>query len=192
MTAEPLPYRKDSRGCFNSNQERKRLEITSSLMLRVAICEHYIFALLIATYHDLGNVMKKYIFLIGILICLVVAGCGKNKRLTGKVTFSDGTPVKSGMVIFRTDTFLSKGEIKPDGSYKMSSERENDGIPPGEYQVYVSGIFKPPQSGGMPSMPVSLVAPKFENPDTSGLTCKVPAPGNKYDIVLEPHSTNYP
>ena len=136
--------------------------------------------------------MKKYAFMFCLLICLVVAGCGKNKRLTGKVTFSDGTPVKNGMVIFRTDNFLSKGEIKPDGSYKMSSERENDGIPPGDYQVYVSSIFKPPPPGSGLSMPVSLCHPKYENPDTSGLTCKVPAPGNKYDIVLEPHPKNYP
>ena len=128
--------------------------------------------------------MHRYAFLLFLLICLVVAGCGKNRKLTGKVTFSDGTPVTTGLVIFRTDTFLSKGEIQSDGTYRMSSERENDGIPPGEYQVYVSGIMKPPPAGVM-AMPVSLVDPKFENPDTSGLTCKVPAPGGRFDIVLE-------
>jgi len=137
--------------------------------------------------------MNRYAFiLLCLLVCLVVVGCGKNKKLTGKVTFTDGTPAKSGKVIFlQGDNFMATGEIKPDGSYKMSSERENDGIPPGDYKVYVSSIFKPPPAGVM-AMPVSLCDPKFENPDTSGLKCKVPAPGNKYDIVLEPHPKHYP
>ena len=135
--------------------------------------------------------MNRCTFLICLLICLVVAGCGKNKKLTGKVTFTDGKPATTGMVIFRTDTFMANGEIKSDGTYKMSSERENDGIPPGDYQVYVSSIFKSSQGGGA-ALPVSLCDPKFENPDTSGLTCKIPAPGNKFDIVLEPHPKNYP
>ena len=137
--------------------------------------------------------MYRYAFLLCLLICLVVAGCGKNKRLTGKVTFTDGTPAKNGTVIFRTDTFQARGEIKSDGSYKMSSESENDGIPPGNYQVYVQGITKmPPPVPGKMIPPVSLIDSKYENADTSGLTCKVPAPGNKFNIVLEPHPTNYP
>ena len=149
----------------------------------------------LTTFHHSRNAMNRYPFLFCLLLCLLtclsVTGCGKNKRLTGTVTFSDGTPAKSGTVLFRQDNFIAKGEIQPDGSYKMSSEREKDGIPPGFYQVYVSNIFKPPPSGVM-AMPASLVDPKFENPDTSGLTCIIPAPGNKYDIVLEPHPVNYP
>ena len=136
--------------------------------------------------------MKKHItLLLCLLICLVVVGCGKNKRLTGKVTFTDGKPATCGIVIFRTDTFMAKGEIKSDGTYKLSSEKENDGIPPGEYQVYVSSISKPSPAGGA-ALPLPLCDPKFENPDLSGLTCKIPAPQNTFDIVLEPHPKNYP
>jgi len=137
--------------------------------------------------------MKKYTCLLCLLICLVIIGCGKNKRLTGKVTFDDGTPAPNGTVIFRKDNFMSRGEIKSDGSYKMSSEGTNDGIPPGEYKVYVQGVTEmPPGTPGQMILPVLLCHPKYSSPDTSGLTCKVPAPGNKFDIVLEPHPKNYP
>ena len=135
--------------------------------------------------------MKKYTILFCLLICLVVVGCSRNKTLTGKVTFTDGKPATCGIVIFQTDNFISKGEIMSDGSYTMSSAKENDGIPPGDYKVYVSGITKTGK-GSATLLPVPLCAPKFEKPHTSGLTCTIPAPENKFDIVLEPHPKNYP
>ena len=131
--------------------------------------------------------MKNNTFVLCLLIGLVAAGCSGNKKLSGKVTFEDGEPAPNGTVIFLKDNFMSKGGIQPDGSYTLSSERENDGIPSGEYQVYVSGISEPPQvvPGEMPSMPGSLCDPKYENPDTSGLTCKIPAPRNRFDFTIE-------
>jgi hypothetical protein len=135
--------------------------------------------------------MNRYTLLFCLLCCLVaVVGCGKNARLTGKVTFTDGALATSGTVCFRTDKFMARGEIKSDGSYTMSSEGTNDGLPPGEYQVYVQGIFEmpagqTPQNPNQMVLPVLMYDPKYGDPETSGLTCKVPAPGNKFDIVLE-------
>ena len=129
--------------------------------------------------------MKKYVFLLYLLICFVAVGCGANKSLTGTVTFTDGEPATNGMVILRTDTFMARGEIQPDGSYRISSERERDGVPPGVYQVYVSGISEPLPPGAGAAMPTPLVDPKFENPDTSGLEVTIPAPRNRFDIVVE-------
>jgi len=105
------------------------------------------------------------------------------QQLKGKVTFDDDTPVTTGYVIFLQGNHQSRGEIKPDGTYMMGSEKENNGIPPGEYQVYVSGICDPPPPGQM--MPIPLCDPKYENADTSGLTCKIPAPKNRFDITIE-------
>jgi len=134
--------------------------------------------------------MKQYtFFMLSLLICLVAIGCGKNYRLTGKVTFDDGEPATNGTVILQTGNFVARGEIKPDGSYIVSSEGTNDGLPSGEYKVSVQGIFRapPPAAPGqmMPPLPVLVCDPKYTDPETSGLTCKVPAPGNKFDIVLE-------
>jgi len=133
--------------------------------------------------------MKKYtFFLLCLLICLVAVGCSKNKRLVGKVTFDDGETATNGTVVFQKDNFMSRGEIKSDGTYIMSSEGTNDGLPPGEYKVAVQGIFKAAPAAAAPgqmALPILMCDPKYTNPETSGLTCKVPAPGNKFDIVLE-------
>jgi len=100
------------------------------------------------------------------------------------------------MVIFTTNTFQAKGEIQPDGSFSAGSEKAGNGIPKGTYQVYVSGIGKTVPGMSFGTMEMSRYVPlcheKYESAASSGLTCTVPAPGNKYDIVLEPHPVNYP
>ncbi len=120
-------------------------------------------------------------------------GCGENQQLRGDIKFSDGKPVTHGTVIFATDTFLARGEIK-DGAYTMGTLKAKDGLPPGTYNVYVAGVDKPvppPKPGGMTTY-ANICADKFYSPKSSGLTCTVPAPKNRYDIVLEPHPKNYP
>ena len=125
------------------------------------------------------------------LLFLFFSGCGNNKQVTGKVTFSDGKPVLTGTVIFVSGNFQARGEIE-EGSYRLSSLSQNDGLPPGEYKVYVTGVLKPSDGkSGMGSF-VSLCDDKYGNESTSGLACKVPVPGNTYDIVLDPHPKNYP
>ena len=130
--------------------------------------------------------MSKYFILLCLLFCLIAVGCNGNKRLSGKVTFPDGKPAPGGTVYFRKDNFTARGEIKSDGSYKVSSEKSNDGIPPGEYMVYVTGVTEAgtPVPGKM-VLPVQLCDPKYGDPERSGLTCKVPAPGSRFDITLE-------
>ena len=108
------------------------------------------------------------------------------------LTFSDGNPVTFGVVIFTTETFQSSGEIKEDGSYRMGSVGTKDGVPPGEYKVYVGGATKPDPTDPIGMRRLRLVQDKYYDPEDSGLTITVPAPGNRYDIVLEPHPTNYP
>ena len=127
-----------------------------------------------------------------LLVVFSLTGCGDNHRLSGTVTFSDGKPATTGMVLFSTPTFQAKGEIQSDGSYIVGSEKRHNGIPTGTYQVSVTGITKQvPGMGGMSSY-VPLCDEKYESATTSGLTCTVPASGNKYDLVLDPHPVNYP
>jgi hypothetical protein len=136
---------------------------------------------------------KKIIACVLIIIGFGLTGCSGNHRLSGKVTFEDGTSATRGMVIFTTETFQANGEIQQDGTFVVGSEKVGDGIPKGTYKVYVTGIGKliGEGMGGTPLF-VSTVHEKYMSASTSGLTCTVPAPGNKFDLVLEPHPTNYP
>lgn len=150
--------------------------------------------------------MRLIVFLIMTSAALLFSGCSNNEQLGGTVTFADGKTVPTGTVIFSTTKFQARGEIESDGTYRLSSLNPNDGLPPGEYKVCVTGVLK--RTGGANNLAfnvkrrpigkksmapfVSLCAEKYGNPETSGLSCTVPAPDDTFDIVLEPHPKNYP
>jgi hypothetical protein len=84
------------------------------------------------------------------IICLVVGsslltGCGQPMQKAGGKVMVDGVPVKDGAVTFyptgggRT----ASASISPDGTFILSYDKLNDGLPPGEYKVtVVADIWK--------------------------------------------------
>ena len=134
--------------------------------------------------------MKKiFYYLPFVLLLIFTAGCGNNCTVSGKVTFSDGTPMSTGEVVFETAAIASRGRIQKDGSYTISTG-EQKGVPKGTYNVSIGG-FSPTveanPAGGVPRItaPVIPVAKKFLSPGTSGLTCEVKG-SMKYNITVEP------
>ncbi|MDR3197753.1 MAG: carboxypeptidase-like regulatory domain-containing protein [Planctomycetaceae bacterium] len=111
--------------------------------------------------------MKRFYFIV--LCLLVFCGCGQGKRVGGTVKYDDGAPVTNGMVTFIKMPHQWIGTINKDGSYEMYELKPGDGVPPGTYQVTVSAS----SDVGPNTTPVYLVDPKFNNPETSGLTCNV-------------------
>jgi len=131
--------------------------------------------------------MKSHYLFALALCCLVIltGGCGSGmKQLTGKVTFEDGSPVTLGSVIFVQGSFQSRGDIRPDGTYTVGTNAAKDGIPPGEYRVYITGVMEERGMGadGMPNY-VSLIDEKYTSPETSGLTYT--AGTSPFNITLE-------
>jgi len=138
--------------------------------------------------------------LTALLILLFCVGCGKNVPLRGKVLDQDGNPITIGMVNFSSEKGLSRAKIQSDGSYRVGTLKETDGLPPGIYKVYVSGaevpIESPPSQGPqqLDSMgqPVKrppafrrLLATPYTTEATTPLTCEVPVKGNRYDVIVE-------
>ena len=127
--------------------------------------------------------------IVGLSVCLLLlAGCGKNVRVTGKVTFEDGSPLTTGTVIFHSGATESKAPIEKDGSYAVGTLKSNDGLPRGTYQIYITGAAHFPgiSPKGAPLGPVvQLIDSKFTSPDTSGLTCEVKG-SMTYNIKVTP------
>ena len=119
-------------------------------------------------------------------------GCG-DPKVTGKVTFTDGTPLTLGQVMFYSDKCTASADIRKDGYYSAGTLKDGDGIPPGKYQVYIAGANKlvepPPNMGNKISpvfpMPQSLLDSKYNSPVTSGLEVDVKG-RTTFNITVEP------
>jgi hypothetical protein len=127
---------------------------------------------------------------IGLFMSLSLIGCGNNNvNVTGKIMLSDGTPVSSGNVIFISGASQGKGTISPDGTYSLSFQKKGDGIPPGTYQVLVTGAFfipsklKPTDEMDTGTRPI--IDNIYAETETSPLNCMVPNESG-YDFTVEP------
>ena len=124
--------------------------------------------------------MKQLLFTLIVTGLICVTGCGRGATVKGKVTFADGTPLTAGEVIFQTENRMASGNIQADGTYKLSSESQHDGVPPGNYGVRIVRAYDtskmPPgisPSEAMKFPPIPLINKKFEKTETSELTCEV-------------------
>ena len=128
--------------------------------------------------------MKIANFLQSCFFTVLLVGCSGDKvPMGGKVTFSDdGSSVPTGIVCFQKPGFVARGEIGPDGTYVMSSTGTNDGLPPGDYEVFLIGVEKPIPGQ---SLSVSLIDDKYGQPQTSGMRIMVDATTKRFDFQVD-------
>ncbi|MGL4943796.1 MAG: hypothetical protein ACRC46_11480 [Thermoguttaceae bacterium] len=143
--------------------------------------------------------MRKQLLTLFVLVAVSfsVIGCG-DPKVTGKVKFSDGSPLPVGMVMFQSGNFLGSGTLNSDGTYTAGKLKDGDGIPPGTYEVFLSGTNQivagtgensATEAGKIPNKfklaaTTQLVNPKYLTPTTSGLTVTVKG-DTVYDITVE-------
>ena len=122
-----------------------------------------------------------------IVLSLFFVGCSDHVSLSGRVTYSDdGSPLESGTVVFETKNYFARGEIGKDGKYVMATMRPNDGLPPGQYQVYVNGAYRyeVPEGGGLANE-ILLITHKYTSPETSGMVIDVDRSTKKFDFQVD-------
>lgn len=116
-----------------------------------------------------------------------LCGCGGPELypVSGKVTYTDGTPVPGGGVL----KFLSKGaespavegEIQSDGTFSMATMDDvgnwSPGAPPGDYLVYVNAVADP-ETNDDEYDPPEITALKYTDPLRSNITVTVEAKEN--------------
>ena len=143
------------------------------------------------------------ILLLSVVCCLpsLFTGCGNQQKLGGKVTFADGSPLKTGTIFFSNDSFLGRAFIHSDGTYDVGSFAEKDGLPPGKYKVYITGAVEVTgttkrkettvgEDGKSRTIEIeeeilsSLIADKYANRDTTPLEVEVPG-DRVYHIQVE-------
>jgi hypothetical protein len=142
--------------------------------------------------------IAKWMRLVGWLLFSVliagVCGCGRTATVTGNVTYQGRAVVYGSAVFLSADNKAHAGVIGPDGSYTV------EGVPPGDVKITV--LSRDPSKGRMagrarkpappgtnpPAAPETTVQgwfplpAKFEDPETSGLTCTVVSGRFVHDI----------
>lgn len=135
--------------------------------------------------------MKRVSVLSLLFLICAFSGCSNNVRINGNVTFDDGTPAPTGIVCFDSGSYIARGNIKSDGTFVMGSVKETDGLPPGNYKVFFIDVHKEtgksPTSDGSEGEPIytSLIADKYDSPETSDLTAEVKADTKTLNFQLE-------
>ncbi len=127
----------------------------------------------------------------GLLLAVVtLVGCGGSDsgtvKVSGTVKFSDGTVPAGEVAIVRFEPATpgpkakaASGDIKPDGTFVLTTMMPGDGAYPGEYKVTFSVFDKyaPPRK--------ELVEASFTKPDTTKHTASVKKNGDKFDFIVE-------
>jgi hypothetical protein len=137
--------------------------------------------------------MKKLTFATFIWICLACFGCSKYVSCDGVVTFSDGTPLDTGKIIFVDEKFQYDSQLKKGGNFSIGGMKDGEGLPPGKYNVYFSGVNEYVYDELQPTVldrkaSRLLIDRKFESETTSGLNYEVKKDLQPLKIIVEKYS----
>jgi hypothetical protein len=98
--------------------------------------------------------------------------------LKGRVTLAN-RPLSSGVIFFTAvHGWKEQTRTRPDGSYSIPA------VPVGEVKVGIQSITPPPKQPRPLSKPV-VVPPRYNDPETSGLTFTVTEGGGEQEINIE-------
>jgi hypothetical protein len=127
------------------------------------------------------------------LAALAVAGCGPAVpvyKVTGKVTYQ-GKPLTTGVVAFHHKDGVSpmaKGDVRPDGTYELSTFQPGDGAAAGACTVTVSSVIPGQGMEGEPGFvaPKALIPIKYMRLLETPLTATVEPKDNVVNFSLTP------
>jgi hypothetical protein len=133
----------------------------------------------------------------------VATGCSSSEAppypvttVTGVVTL-DGKPLPNAEVKFAPDGttvgFGGKAYTDAEGQYKLRGTRGENGVPPGDYRVFVSKRKMPDGSDVPPNDPTppiesparETLPPRYSDGERGVLKAKVPENGGTIDFALD-------
>lgn len=124
------------------------------------------------------------------MLSLFILGCGGGQGTSnGIVQFSDGEPVQSGSIEFRS---LANGarfasRIKRDGTFMLTDSSGDPKCPPGKYEVVVVQIVLTEDLAAEKHTHGTTVPRRYADYYTSGLKVSVPDQAvDPITVVLEP------
>jgi hypothetical protein len=131
---------------------------------------------------------KRNLWYVLIFLCLLaITGCGTDVRVSGTVTFADGTPLEKGKITFENDRVFYFGKIQKNGSFSLGVIKDGQGIPLGKYRVAVESYDV--EGKGLDEVLIHFVAKKFRDSTTSGIEYDITGKTTNLAIVVEKPET---
>jgi hypothetical protein len=110
--------------------------------------------------------------------------------VTGKVVYKDGadiSPLAGGLVVFEPldagARDSARGEIQPDGTFRLGTFKDADGAPAGRYRALVSPPTPPPTQEKRPARPA--IHSRYLSPATSPLEYTVDRDNITFTLTVE-------
>jgi hypothetical protein len=144
--------------------------------------------------------MRGSVLALAAAMLFAASGCGSAQDpnqlpvfpATGKISFKGAVPDGAYVALHsKTKVKAPNGQevvptaqVKPDGTFDLSSYAANDGAPPGEYKVTVQWHKTVKPAGGDPTLGPNLLPPQYSRPDTSPLTVVIAAGPNQLNPIV--------
>lgn len=131
--------------------------------------------------------MKRTIISVVVFLCILsMFGCSNGHvSLQGRVTYSDNDePLETGTVCLVSPTRIAQGIIGENGRYIVGSYKQNDGLLPGDYRIYVAGSERLTDPNN-PMSAVPLIDPKFSQAKTSEIVLSVDGKTKTFDFKVD-------
>lgn len=124
-----------------------------------------------------------------LLLLSCLAGCSsrlKTYPVKGRVEFENGAPVVMGTVELQSIEYKvnARGNIQPDGSFELTTFEENDGAVGGNHKCVVIQMVIAENIPGYRPSTTGVVARRFADYQTSGLTCYVSDKDNEITLTV--------
>ena len=129
-------------------------------------------------------------------VCLLTASTGCQSEVdrvypvSGKITFSDGSPAQFGIIEFRSqspDPVIARGKIEKDGSFRVRASGRQWGLTQGKHTGVIIQIVGNPR--GQPKLVHKHgleVADKYRDYKSSDLNIEVAPDGdNHFELIVD-------
>jgi len=120
-------------------------------------------------------------------------GCGSGGiyPVEGQLVWKNGSPAKeleNSLIFFEQPEkqMSARGQIKADGSFRLTTIKENDGAPAGEHTVRVLEVGRKAIGEGGTQLAPSKIDTRYASHATSDLKATVKPGANKITLTVQP------
>src|SRR5262245_2119784 len=128
---------------------------------------------------------------LGLVAAFLVAGCAANgpQPVEGTVAWEDGAPateLAAAQVVFDlpAQKTSARGSVRPDGTFRLTTFRPDDGALVGDYKVMVLEVARKTMPNDSTRLMPGALDSRYADPSTTDLTASVKPGVNRITLKV--------